>query len=112
MSSSAADSSEVSFDTSSNAYSRSREVMAERDLYPLLREVIGVAVYINVAWASIVPTPLLKHREYGFIGWADHLTLVNTNRSVTFENARSSEMGRCVVSLWDRYNIDHFPFSG
>ena len=35
--------------------------------------------------ASIVPTPLLKPREYGLIGWADHLTLASTNRSMTFE---------------------------
>ena len=49
-------------------------------------------MYINVAMASIVPTPLRKHREYGFIGWTDHLTPVSTNRSMTFENGESSEM--------------------
>ena len=55
--------------------------------------VIGAAVYINVARASIVPNPLLKPKEYGLIGWVDHLTLVSTNRSMTFENAGNSEMG-------------------
>ena len=33
---------------------------------------------ICVAMASMVPTPLLKPREYGLIGWADHLTLAST----------------------------------
>ena len=57
---------------------RYRKIAAERDLYPLLRAVIGAAVCISVAIASIVLTPLLKHREYGLIDWADHLTLTNT----------------------------------
>ena len=57
-------------------------------------------MYINVARASIVPTPLLKPREYGLIGWADHLTLVSTNRSMTFVNTGSGEMGRCVLSFF------------
>ena len=68
MSSSAADSSTTSFETSSKAFSRSRKIVAERDLYPLLRAIIGAAVCISVAIASIVPTPLLKPREYGLIG--------------------------------------------
>ena len=62
----------------------------ERELYPLLRTVIGAAVCISVAMASIVPTPLLKPIEYGLIGWADHLTLASTNRSMTFEKAGSN----------------------
>ena len=64
-----------------------------KSLHPLLRAVIGAAVCISVAMASIVPTPPLKPREYGLIGWADHLTLASTNRSMTFEKAGSSEMG-------------------
>ena len=70
MPSSAADSSNTSFETSSNVFSRSRKIVAKRDLYPLLRGVIGVAVCISVAIASIVPTPLLNPRQYGLIGWA------------------------------------------
>ena len=81
-------------------FSRSRKIVAEQDLYPLLRAVIGAVVYINVVRASIVPTPLLKPREYKLIGWEDHLTLISTNRSMTFENAGSSEMGRCVLSFF------------
>ena len=77
----------------------SRKIVSERDFYPLLRAVIGAAVYINVAMASIVRTPLLKPRVYGLIGWTDHLTLVSTNRFMTFENAGSREMGRCVLSF-------------
>ena len=42
--------------------------------------------------------PLLQHREYWLIRGADHLTLASTNRSMTFENAGSSEIGRCVLS--------------
>ena len=57
-------------------------------------------MFIGVAMASIVTTPLLKPREYGFIGWVEHLTLVSTNRSMTFENAGSSKMGRCVLSFF------------
>ena len=97
MHSSAADSSKTSFETSSKAFSRSRKIVAERDLYPILRAVIGAAVCITVAMASIVPTPLLKSREYGLIGWADHLTLASTKCSMIFEKAGSSEMGRCVL---------------
>ena len=52
-----------------------------------------------LAIASIVPTPLLKPREYWFIGCADHLTLTSTNRSITFENAGSSEIVPCVLSF-------------
>ena len=92
---SAADSSRTSFDTRSKDFYRSRKIV-----YPLLRAVIGAAVYINVARASIVPTPFLKPRECGLIGWADHLTLVSTNRSMTFENTGSSEMGLCVLSFF------------
>ena len=77
---------------------RSRKIVAERDVYALLMEIIGAAVCIN-AMASIVLTPPLKHREYGLIGWADHLTLASTNRSMTFEHAGISEMGRCVLSF-------------
>ena len=43
---------------------------------------------------------LLKPTEYGLIGWADHLTLVSTNCSMTFENAGSSEMRRCLLSFF------------
>ena len=75
-----------SFDTSSKAFSRSMKIVAEQDVYPLLMAVIGAAVCIDVTMASIVPTPLLKPRECGLIGWADHLTLTSTNRSMTFEN--------------------------
>ena len=64
MPSSASDSSMTSFDTSSKAFSRSRKIVAERDLYPVLKTFIGAAVCINVAIASIVPTPLLKPREH------------------------------------------------
>ena len=71
--------------------------MNERDFYHLLREVIGAVVYINVAMALIVPTPLLQPRENGLITWGDHLTLVITNCSITFENTVSSEIGRGVL---------------
>ena len=71
--------------------------VAERDLYPLLKVVIGATLCISVAMASMVPTPLLKPREYGLIGWADHLTLARSTRSMTLESAGSSEIGRCVV---------------
>ena len=100
MTSSAADSSNTSFETSSKAFSRSRKIVTERDLYPLLRVVIGADVCTSVAMASMVPTPLLKHREYGLIGWEDHLTLASTNRSMTFEMTGSSEIGRCVLSFF------------
>ena len=93
MPSSAADSSNTSFETSSKAFSRSRKIVSERNLYPLLRAVIGASVCISVLMTSIVPTPLLKPREYGLIGWADHLTQAITNRLMTFEKAGSSEMG-------------------
>ena len=62
--------------------------------------------------ASMVPTPLLNPREYGLIGWADHLTLASTNRSMTLEMAGSSEIGRCVLSVWDGNNLGHLPSSG
>ena len=75
MPSNAADSSNTSFETSSKAFSRSREIVAERALYPLLKAVIGAALCTSVAMASMATTPLLKPREYGLIGWADHLTL-------------------------------------
>ena len=65
----------------------------------------------SVAMASIVPTPLLKPRKYGLIGWAHHLTLASTNRSMTCEKAGSREMGRCVVSFFGVGNVGHFPFS-
>ena len=55
---------------------------------------------ISVVMASIVPTPLLKPREYGLICWADHLTLASTNCFMTFEKAGSNEMGRCVLSFF------------
>ena len=73
MPSSNADSSNTSFETSSNVFSRSRKIVAELDLYPLLRGVIVSAVCISVAMASTVPTPLLKPSEYGLIGWEDNL---------------------------------------
>ena len=100
MPSSAADSSNTSFETGSKAFSRSRKIVSERDLYPLLRAVIRAAVCISVAMASIVPTLLLNLREYGLIVWMDHLTLASTNCSMTFEKAGSSEMGRCVWSFF------------
>ena len=68
---------------------------------------------ISVAMASIVLTQLLNPREYGLIGSADHLTLASTNRVMTFEKARCSEMGRCVLSFWgDLYKLARFPSSG
>ena len=82
---STANSSNTFFVTSSNAFSRSMKIVTERDLHPLQRAVIGAAVYVSVAMASIVRTPLLKPREYGLIGWANHLTLASTNRSMTFK---------------------------
>ena len=88
------------------------KIVAERELYPLLGAVIGAAVCISVAMASIVQSPFLKPREYGLIGWADHLNLASTNRSMTFEKAGSIEIGLRFVFLWDRYNIGHFPSSG
>ena len=96
MPSSTADSSKTSFDTSWNTFLRPSNVVVERDWYHLLMTVIGTAVCISVAMASIVTTPFLKPTEYGLIGWADHLTLARTNRSMTFKNAGSREMGRCV----------------
>ena len=42
---------------------RSRKIVAERDVYSLLRAVIGYAVCISVVMASIVSTPLMKPRE-------------------------------------------------
>ena len=85
MPSSAADSSNTSFQTSSKAFSRSRNIVAELELHPPLRAVIGAAVCMSVAISSIVPTQILKPREYGLIGWADHLNLASTNRFMTFE---------------------------
>ena len=70
MPSSAADCSKTSFDSSSKDFTRSGKIVAELDFYPLLNAVIGVVVCINVAIASIVPTPLLKPREYWLVGWA------------------------------------------
>ena len=55
---------------------------------------------ISVAMTSIVPTSLMKPREYGLISLADHLTLASTNRFMTFKKAGSSEMGRCVLSFF------------
>ena len=54
MPSSASDSSKNCFDTSSNAFSWSRKIVAERDLYAVLKEFIVAAVCINVTMASIV----------------------------------------------------------
>ena len=109
MPNSDADSSNTSFETSSRTFSMSWKIVAERDLYPLPRAVIGPAVCISFAMASIVLTPLLKPREYGLIGWADHLTLAKTNRSMIFEKAGSSEMGRCVLSFfWIGIILDIF----
>ena len=68
MRSSVADSNKTSLDTNSNAFSRSSNILAERDLCPVLKTFIGVDVCINVAIASIVSTPLLKPREYLLIG--------------------------------------------
>ena len=62
-----------------------------RPSYIALVSIFFSAVCISVAMALIVPTPLLKPREYGLIGWADHLTLASTNRSMTFEKDGSSE---------------------
>ena len=75
-------------------------MVTARLLYPLLKVVIGAALCTRVAMASMVPTPLLKPREYGLIGWADHLTLASTNRSMTLEMTGSSEIGRCVLSFF------------
>ena len=55
---------------------------------------------ISVVMVSIVPTLLLKPKEYGLIVWADHLSLASTNRSMTFEKAGSNEMGRFVLSFF------------
>ena len=55
--------SKTSFDTSSKAFFRSRKIVAEQYVYPLLKVVIGAAVCINVVIASIVLTSLLKPRE-------------------------------------------------
>ena len=63
MPSSVADSSHIYFCNSSKYFSRSRKTVTERDLYPLLKGVIGVAVCINVARASIILIPLLKHKR-------------------------------------------------
>ena len=93
------DSSKTSLDTSSKAFSRFRNIVAERDFYPFLKAFIGAAVCINVAIASIVPSPLLKPREYWLIGWADYLTLASTNRPITFESAGNSELVRCDLSF-------------
>ena len=87
MPSGAANSNKTSFDTSSNTFSRSRNIVVQRDLYPLQKAVIGASVCINVAIASIVSTPLLKHREYLLIDWAYHLTMASPNRSMTSENS-------------------------
>ena len=67
MPSSAADYSNTSFEISLKAFSRSRKIVGERALYPLLKVVIGAALCTSVAMASMVPTPLLKPREYGLI---------------------------------------------
>ena len=67
MPSSTADSIKTSLDTSSNAFWRSRKIVVEQDLYPLPKAVIEAAVCNNVAIASIIPSPLLKPREYWFI---------------------------------------------
>ena len=67
MPSSAADSSNTSLETSSKAFSRSRKMVTARLLYPLLKVVIGAALCTRVAMASMVPTPLLKPREYDMI---------------------------------------------
>ena len=97
---SATDSNNTPFETITKAFSMSRKIVAERDFNPLLRAVIGAAVCNSFAMASIVPTPLLKPREYGLIGGSDHLTLASTNCSMTFEKAGSSEMGRCILSFF------------
>ena len=65
---------------SSKVFSRSRKIVTEQDLCPLLKAVIGAPVCINVAIALIDPTPLMKHKEFWLIGWADHFTLISTNR--------------------------------
>ena len=70
MHSSAADYNKTSFDTSSKAFLRSRIIVAERVLYPVLKAFIGAAVCINVEMALIVPTLLLKPRECWLIGCA------------------------------------------
>ena len=83
--------SKTSFDTSSITFLRSRQIVAERDLYPVLKPFIGATVCINVA--SIVPTPLLKPRLYWLIDWMDYLTLASTHCSITSEDTGSSKMG-------------------
>ena len=84
MPSSATDSCKTSFENSSKAFSRSRNILAERDLYPLLKAVFGAAVFINIAI-----NPLLKPREYLLIGWADHLTLTSTQFHFMFPDSDS-----------------------
>ena len=42
----------------------------------------------------------MKPRDVELIGWVYHLTLASTIRSMTFEKAGSSEMGRCVLSFF------------
>ena len=69
-------------------------------MYPVLKAFIAAAVCFNVGKASIITTPIMNSREDSLIGWADHLTLVSTNRSITFENAGSSEMGRCILYIF------------
>ena len=100
MPSNDADSSNTSLETSSKAFSMSRKMITARLLNARLKVVIGAALCTRVAMASMVPTPLRKPREYGLIGWADHLTLASTNRSMTLEMAGSSEIGRCVPSFF------------
>ena len=97
MTSSVADSSKTLFDTGSKAIWMSRYIVAERDLYPVLKAFVGAAVYINVAMVSIVSTPHLKHREYWLTWRAYHLAMASTNQSNTFQNSGSNEMGRCVL---------------
>ena len=78
------------------------KIVAERELYHSLYQSLEplCVLGISIAIASIVPTPFLKPREFVLIGWEDHLTLASTNRSMTFEKARSNEMGLCVLSLF------------
>ena len=64
---------------------------------------------INIAVASIVSTPLLKLREY-WLMLAGYM--YSTTRSMTFENAGTNEVGRCVFFLGDRIILAFFHVVG
>ena len=100
MPSSDADSSNTSLETSSKAFSMSRKMVTARLLNTRLKVVIGAPCVLELRWHQWSQLHFRKPREYGLIGWADHLTLASTNRSMTLEMAGSSEIGRCVPSFF------------